>query len=204
MPGMPYGCQMMLTWLDDPSAGAPGFLNGHLKGSKRCRWSQQDKAGHRMNDGTWWDMMGHDGTWRHGISVVRKRCVYGVNTAWTQLRWCTVHWVHCPFSVHQAGHSPSRIGSRNISDIYRNFYRYLNFCSHLHMSTSTFSLEWRGVLRCKTCPHVIGPASSHLWWGGTTALPWLHAAADAGFDHPNMGVHKKRHRNTLYTYIYII
>ena len=129
------------------------------------------------HDGTWWDMMGHDGTWWDmmglgdmGLASSEK----DVFMAWTQRERSFADarstGSTAPFQCTKQVTAPSRIGSRNISDIYRNFYRYLNFCSHLHMSTSTFSLEWRGVLRCKTCPHVIGPASSHLWWGGTTAL----------------------------------
>ena len=210
MPGMPYGCQMMLTWLDDPSAGAPGFLNGHLKGSKRCRWSQQDKAGHRMNDGTWWDMMGHDGTWWDmmglgdmGLASSEK----DVFMAWTQRERSFADarstGSTAPFQCTKQVTAPVALAP-GISQISIEISIDISISAHICTCQHQLS-AWNGEAFCGAKrAHMSLDQHLPISGGGTTALPWLHAAADAGFDHPNMGVHKKRHRNTLYTYIYII
>ena len=162
-------------------------------------WRARNAAAeaNRTKPVTGW-MMGHDGTWRHGISVFRpkKMCLWREHSFAASL-------MHGPLGplplfcqcTKQVTANPSRIVSRNIS-----VSAHICTCQSCQDQLSA----WNGEAFCsaKRAP-AIGPASSHLWWGGTTALPWLHAAADAGFDHPNMGVHNKRHRNTLYTYIHM-
>ena len=116
--------------------------SGLFSATWRARNAAAEANRSRSQD-EWWDMMGLGDM---GLaSFVRTRCVYGVNAAWTQLRWCTVHWVHwvhwvhCPFSASAAGHSPSRIGPGISQILLTSWHVNINF------------QPGRGVLRCQ-CP----------------------------------------------------